>query len=43
MDCPIVTKRGEEMLLIARGAFLTETRRGRTGVPRLAWRPVSMA
>ncbi len=26
-DCPIVTKRGEEVLLIARGALLTETRR----------------
>ncbi len=25
--CPIVTKRGEEVLLIARGALLTETRR----------------
>ena len=29
MDCPIITRRGEEVLLIARGAFLTETRRGR--------------
>ena len=30
-DCPIVTKRGEELLLIAHGARLTETRRGKTG------------
>ena len=29
-DCPIVTKRGEELLLIAHGARLTETRRGKT-------------
>lgn len=28
-DCPIITKRGEELLLIAHGARLTETRRGR--------------
>lgn len=28
-DCPIITKRGEELLLIAYGARLTETRRGR--------------
>lgn len=29
LDCPIVTKRGEEVLLIGYGARLTETRRGR--------------